>query len=528
MPAGGGEALDPGRPPRQLMIRGGGLDVRAEMVQKGSAKHRLARWIELSVGSIAATNCQAQKSQPSTRQILSITPFEHRTGTPLCVYVGLNMLEVASSEVQPGQISITAVLEPSEGVASHLKVNGDDPQLLEKLGFLKKYKDESGRRMMFIFTRVGQVRALHYAPFGRRIEHFLRRGKKTTTTDLVRRPSALALDRELLVQLQRKVEKLTGKSNDLGILEGVTDGVRARLVDHYNSQHVLCKEVSLAPMRCIALRNGSPPTFHVQFHQKLQSEDRDPRRGNVPRSVGDSFGLLPWKVAMQLLPKADFSMGLEGHRRELEDAGTKPSTMSQVAKDRVESTEPSTVVLVGMVFSKWGRNGKMKRRFIVFDENVNAVLWKNDKKDSKVIGAIPLSKITDICTGVSTPVLQNVKSSKLRADRVWSIIATDRTLDLQAHSAAQREIWVTGLKSRYKKYVQSLGSDGASPLPRALASKAKAYPERFRSDRCALKLTYRKIQAVTKLSKTSKEVKKSQEEPQGSDAEGSARPLMTE
>merc|ERR1719409_736853 len=142
--------------------------------------------------------------------------------------------------------------------------------------------------------------------------------------------------------------------------------------------------------------------------------------------------------------------------------------MSQVAKDRVESTEPSTVVLVGMVFSKWGRNGKMKRRFIVFDENVNAVLWKNDKKDSKVIGAIPLSKITDICTGVSTPVLQNVRSSKLRADRVWSVIATDRTLDLQANSAAQREIWVAGLKSRYKTYVQNLGPAGAADLPKIL------------------------------------------------------------
>merc|ERR1719443_2786968 len=147
--------------------------------------------------------------------------------------------------------------------------------------------------------------------------YFLNRGKGQTSTDLVRRPSPLALDRELLAKLQRKVQKYTGKSNMLGIIEAVTDGVRGRLVDHYNSQHVLCKEVSLAPMRCKALRNGCPQTFHCQFHQMLPKEEQQNQSG-APLAL-DSFGLLPWKAAMLLLPKADFAMGLEWEEKRPEE-----------------------------------------------------------------------------------------------------------------------------------------------------------------------------------------------------------------
>ena len=91
------------------------------------------------------------------------------------------------------------------------------------------------------------------------------------------------------------------KSNMLGFMEGMIDGVRARMVDHYNSQHVLCKELSLAPMWVKALRNGCPQTFHVQFHQLAKTSDSGQQSSVLP-IMGDSFGLLPWKVAMLLLP----------------------------------------------------------------------------------------------------------------------------------------------------------------------------------------------------------------------------------
>jgi len=487
---------------RQLVIKAQALDIRMEVVQKGRNQHRIARWAEVGIGNVSVTNCNAKKSTPATRQMLSMQPFEMRQGVPLCVYVGFSTFEMFDRNYEQGDMPITSVLEPSEGVSAHLRdFSKDRPELLDKLGFLKDFKDELHRLMIFAFVRVGQVRVLDYQPFRRRVEYFMKRGKIDRATDLVRRPSPLALDRELLVKLQRKVEKYTGKSNMLGIIEGVTDGVRGRLVDHYNSQHVLCKEVSLAPMRCKALRNGCPQTFHCQFHQMLPREDQ--RMSGNP--IGDSFGLLPWKAAMLLLPKADFAMGLEmamdkDHNEDVRKAAVREKP---AIKDQTEPTDNATIVLAGSTFLKWGRNGKAKKRFIIFNENLNAIVWK-EREDKKEIGAVPLWKVQDICTGVQTPVLQKVRNQKLKPDRVWSIIATDRTLDLQAESLQQRDRWVAGLKARYKKYVQkqNFEQEDKPHLPRALAGKMKSYPEKYRSDRCGLRSTYRKLQAVTALKKS--------------------------
>merc|ERR1719335_1330811 len=105
----------------------------------------------------------------------------------------------------------------------------------------------------------------------------------------------------------------------------------------------------------------------------------------------------------------------------------------------------------------------------------------------------------DICTGISTPVLEQVRNNKLRAERVFSIVTADRTLDLQAGSTAYRELWVAGLKNWYKKYVQS-GQSATSD--EAATSKLKPYPPHFKSDRRALSLTYTKLNAVSAFSKS--------------------------
>lgn len=310
----------------------------------------------------------------------------------------------------------------------------------------------------------------------------------------------MALDRELLVKLQRKVEKYTGKSNMLGIIEAVTDGVRGRLVDHYNSQHVLCKEVSLAPMRCKALRNGNPQTFHCQFHQMLPKEDQ---QSGVQSMGAESFGLLPWKAAMLLLPKVDFAMGLELEEKRAEDPRKNAPPIKKVVK-APEPTDPATIVLAGTTFWKWGRNGKARKRFIIFNESDNAIVWKDSESSKNIAGAIPLSKIQDVCEGIKTPVLLKVKSGKLQPTKVWSIIATDRTLDLQAESSSQRDRWVSGLKARYKKYLQkqTMEPESITPLPKNLEKKVKSYPEKYRSDLCDLRATCKRLQSVTALTKS--------------------------
>jgi len=501
---------------RQLVIKAQVLNVNAEMVQKGRPERRMARWFQVGIGNVSVTNCSALRTQHSVRQILSVAPFKHRTGVTLCIFIGFTMYKVADRKFEDGDVPLSAMLEPSAGIAAHLNVLSaqDHLNLLTKLGFLREYTDEVGRLMTFGYVRSGQVRLLDYTPFRRRLMYFLKRGRSHPSLNLVKRPSPMAIDRALLVQLQRKVEKITGKSDMMGFVEGVVDGVRGRLVDHYNSQHVLCKEVSLAPLRVKAIRNGCPQAFHMQFHQLAKSGQR-PTHMLLPPLAADGFGLLPWKVAMLLLPRSEFKMGLEvemtenqepeGPTRELIKSQSRSS--STKGSFMVVATNSDLRALEGAYFLKWGRNGKAKLRFVSFDESLDAVVWKNLEDDKVPIGIIPLSKVQDVCIGVQTPVLLKVKSSKLRPDKVWSIVTTERTLDLQAESVAQKDQWVSDLKAQYRKHVQkwSIGGEVAASMPKALEKKTRpraTYPEKYRSSQCALRSTYRKLQAITALGET--------------------------
>uniref|UniRef100_A0A7S4V2Z9 PH domain-containing protein n=1 Tax=Alexandrium monilatum TaxID=311494 RepID=A0A7S4V2Z9_9DINO len=493
---------------RQMIIKGQVLDVRLEVVQKGRSGHRMARWLELGVGSVSATNCNVQGPDHSARQILSILPIESRAGSSptVCAFFSASTLRCVDRNLEPGDATLGAVLKPWEGLGNHLRdfPQQETPEQVKRLGFLNGYTNELGKLMTFAFVRVGQVRALDHTPFRRRVLHFLARGRASQTTDLVRRPSPLALNRELLVNLQRKVEKLAGKSDMLGIVEGVVDGVRGRLVDHYNSQHVLCKDVSLAPMTWKALRNGKPQAFHLQFHQLHPAgAKQQPLQlpSLMPGVCGDSWGLLPWKVAMLLLPKADFTLGLDLSM----ECSPQPGLASETSAGVQDATEnPDAAVLNGSTFMKWGRNKKFKRRFVYFDDTFDALVWKNVQTDRRALGAIPLHSIQDVCTGLVTPVMQRVRNPALCPDRVLSIIATDRTLDLQAETVAEQQQWVAGLKARYKQHIQEqqVHGEGAMPLPKVLVRRNKAYPDNFRSDRCALKSTYQRLQAVSALGKT--------------------------
>lgn len=499
---------DVGRPrqTRQLVVRGQVDDLSVEVVQKGRAKHRVARWMELGIGSISAVNCTAKKGKPMARQLVSFAPIEHRSGSPICVFVGFNTLEVFDSNHDQGDVPLAAVVEASRGVAAHLRevTPRDEREGLEKLGMLKdefSKQDQKDRVMWFVCVRAGQGRFLDHTPFRRRLLHCLTRGSQGRKVDLRRQPSPAVLDRELLVKLQRRVEALTGKSNMLGVIEGVTEGVRLRSVDLYNRLHVLCKEVTLAPVQFKALRNGNPQTFHMQFHQKL----RDPSVSSLLSTADGSFGLLPWKYGMLLLPKDDFAMGMEGVDDEDAEPGEAKgkADFDNTASDGMGTTRDREardreVTLDAAAFLKWGRNGRSKRRFVAFDETSEAVVWRDREVSSTAVGAIPLSKFQDILTGISTPVLQNVGRGKVNPDLSFSIITEDRTLDLQAESKYQRDLWVGGLKARYKRHMSRLSSD---PAPAQVKVKEKVYPERFRSDRAGLRAMYKKLQLHQSASK---------------------------
>jgi len=497
---------------RQLVVKGQVTDVRMQAIQKGS-KHRIARWVQLEVGGVSALNCNTKGPKSAARDMLSITPFEHATGvTPVCLFFGATTYEMKDDSRVAGDPPMAAVLEPWAGLSGHAKEFppgvDHDGEAMKRLGFpgFPKDKDDNvkGKLMTFGFVRVGQVQALDYTPFRRRIMHFLKRGKDTYPTDLVRRPEPIALDRELLVKLQRKVQLLTGKSDMLGSMEGVLDGVHARMVDQYNSQNVLCKQVSLAPMRWKATRNGKPQSFNMQFHQILRPGEQQEL---MMRLHGDMFGLLPWKVAMLLQKKDGYSMVLDGYpdpalglpgvdqAKAVKDA----SPIMQIAQAAALGDKSAqTVVLEGANFVKWTRHGTPHKRFVCFDEKYNAIVWKTSKT-SDILGLLPLSKIQDVCTGVHTPVLHKARGSpKFREDRAWSIVTNERTLDLQAETVAQQHQWVTELELRFKNYVRQESSASQTKLPEMLQAKLnkKNYPEKFRSPLCNLRTKISKLQAM--------------------------------
>jgi len=169
------------------------------------------------------------------------------------------------------------------------------------------------------------------------------------------------------------------------------------------------------------------------------------------------------------------------------------------------SVDPIQAVHTGATFSKWGKNGKLQKRFVVFLEEHDVIVWKKSESDSKIIGVLPLASVQDICIGptLETPVLKKARAHpKMRPDRLLSVIANDRTLDLQADTADIQQRWLQGLKERFKMHVQKNcqnEEDAISALPKHLVKKQKRYPEKFRSDRCALRSSYRMVQANAAL-----------------------------
>mmetsp|Transcript_18077 Transcript_18077/g.58466 ORF Transcript_18077/g.58466 Transcript_18077/m.58466 type:complete len:1127 (+) Transcript_18077:66-3446(+) len=524
---------------RQLVVKSQVMDVRFEAVQKGHKKRRLARWIELSVGSISASNLSAQKMMPSVRSIFTVHPFEQedKLEPQVCLYLGATTFECHDRHCQAFDTPLSAVLEPWRGLASHLKAwpKEETPEQLRRLGFLRDFKDEPGKLMTFAFVRVGLVRALDYAPFRRQLMLFLEKGQSTMASDLIRRPSPVAMDKTLMNKLQKKVELMVGKSDTLGTVDIELDGMRARLVDHYNTAKALCKEVGLAPMAVRLLRHGCPQAFQMQLRRRATAQDASMQRirSTLSGASNGSLDLLPFKVSMHLLPKADFAMSIfhleadsnpkSGHSMSLSSS----EGMSCVAKGRsgADVVAQSTVArrmptvyadlpLPPAYFRKWGRNGRCRQRFVFYDEGLQAVAWKSIATAKSYLGAIPLVKIQDICIGIKTPVLKNVSQAYLRADCCWSIVASNRTLDLEADSDQVMLYFVTWLRAKYKSRAPSFPADIShhgiadmaaavvGMLPKALERKTKSYPAMFRpanGELCGLKSTCKKLQAVGSL-----------------------------
>jgi len=537
---------------RQPVLSARLLNMHLEAIQKGHNAHRIVRWVEMTMGSMSVENCNAQKHQPS-RHIMSMKPFVKKNGAPVCFFAGVNTFELHQPTTEPGDTPISSILEPWEGLAGHTRdaFSPETPVMLSQLGFLKDHIKDTGKLMICAFTRVGEVRAMDWVPFRRRMMYFKNLGKTDIGHNLIRRPTQEAIDREILVKLQRRVETLVGKSHMNGWFESVMEGFQARTVDEYNSMNVLAKQMQLAPLRWKMLRSGQPQAFQFQWHNLTRSNAAVASAAPPLHMTGASgIGLLPWRGGMFLMPKAEFvdaagvarkarqrtamvvdakrDLLLEEKRRlqeknmvqtgkdfhlQWQKSQTTPSAsnldaaISKVgpispegfaqAQTKIPGEEPLVPLSPGYL-KKWCRNGRCKTRFVYFDDTLNSILWKTYEFDTKILGVLPLWKIQDVLIAETTPVIAKAANSpQLKLGLVFSVVADQRTLDLQAETAEQQIAWVRGLKAHFRNHVRSGAKEGS--LPQELLKLTKSYPEKLRSSQSELKTSAEKLQAMAAL-----------------------------
>lgn len=400
---------------RQPVVSTSIKNITLEVIQKGHPGYRIAQWLEVSVGKLEVVNLNAGKKQPS-RNIMSMQPIRKHKGLPMCFFLGLNTFQLLDNSFIISDTPLSAVLEPWEGLLGHTKdqFSPATPVMLQSLGFLKDQVHDMGRLMIFVFARIGQVTAIDWAPFRRRMIFFMKRGLNDMdlVTDLVRRPSQDALMKELLERLQRKVELAVGKSNMLGNFEVEMDGIQGRTVDHYNNRLVLCKQAQLSPLMLKVRRSGQPQAIEIQIYHLHTDALSAPSLSMI---ADGGVNLLPWKTSMMLLPQDDFhctaGSDKKTPRREPSPSPRKVSENkrkgSSALRNRLGSTSTGVMAtstpLEAAFFLKWCRNGRAKRRYVEFDDGLKAIVWK-DHAAAKNAGVFPLSNIQDICVGIVTPV----------------------------------------------------------------------------------------------------------------------------
>eukprot|EP00811_Abedinium_folium_P032576 NODE_560_length_2929_cov_19.995717.p1 GENE.NODE_560_length_2929_cov_19.995717~~NODE_560_length_2929_cov_19.995717.p1 ORF type:complete len:935 (-),score=198.31 NODE_560_length_2929_cov_19.995717:125-2638(-) len=484
---------------RELVILANMNGILVEAVQRGREGHLLARWAEIGIGQINISNYSVSRACTAAREIMNIQPFQTGTATPFCLYIALTTYQKFDATTEPGDVTVGSVLEPIEGVAAHIRPVPEDEEIsrqerLHSLRKVYKYADQAeckddrdnllDRLLLCAFVQVGQVNAQHYAPFWRRLAHFADRGKAKDS--VLKHSSREAANRDMLVDLHRAVEHATGKSNAMGIIEGITHGVRGRLVEYYNQQHVLCRDCSLLPLRFKLMRNGNPQMLHLQFYQMLRPLSEASTCQPLTMS-SDPFGMLPWKLGMVLLPRADYMLNGDFGLTEPELVAISSAHQYTSVSSTTQILNASPDVLSGQVLLKWNRHGRWQKRFVEFDSTHQAIVWR-DNEHAHIAGLLPISSVNDITAGICTPVLEKVRHAKLRPAQVFSIITSERTLDLQADSRYMQEVWVLSLKRLYKNSMpQETDSSGITPLPRHLEKKVKVYPEKLRSDRHTFK-----------------------------------------
>jgi len=132
----------------------------------------------------------------------------------------------------------------------------------------------------------------------------------------------------------------------------------------------------------------------------------------------------------------------------------------------------------GEIFLKYGRMGAPKRRAVWCSHSLDKVFWGEPKhlgNDKKASGHINRDDITHVVVGASSPIFK--KQRKIgNESQCFSLIATDRSLDLEIVNNDDRALWVKAFSALIADEDDAKNVDNETP-PRSGLSDQAALPE---------------------------------------------------
>ncbi|KAL0223369.1 hypothetical protein P9112_002759 [Eukaryota sp. TZLM1-RC] len=130
---------------------------------------------------------------------------------------------------------------------------------------------------------------------------------------------------------------------------------------------------------------------------------------------------------------------IQEDKRRLRDARRKQRELKEM------ETRLRAKLIEGTIFLKHGKKGKPHHRFIWISPDFSLIQWRDPSK-AKVRDALHADSVTDVCVGQTTAIFRRRSGNPGRENLSFSLIAGDRTLDLEAASEEERDSWVEAFR----------------------------------------------------------------------------------
>lgn len=99
-------------------------------------------------------------------------------------------------------------------------------------------------------------------------------------------------------------------------------------------------------------------------------------------------------------------------------------------------------LIEGSIFLKHGSHGSPHYRYIWCSSDLSIVNW-SDLYKKKIHGSIYTNTITNVQQGHTTKIMMERAPKTSDPNKCFSLLSSQRTLDLECISNVDRDIWVT-------------------------------------------------------------------------------------